>query len=53
MELLTCTIVTSDAANNYAHTQNGRLHSTVGWNPQKIPASLSLQTKKTKLTTLL
>ena len=25
MELLTCTIVTSDTVNNYANTQNGRL----------------------------
>ena len=28
MKLLTCTIVTSDTANNYANTQNGRLQST-------------------------
>ena len=27
MELLTCTIVTSDTANDYANTQNGRLQS--------------------------
>ena len=32
MELLTCTIVSSDKANNYANTQNGRLQSTAGCN---------------------
>ena len=35
MELLTCKIVTSDTANNYANTQNGRLQSTVGYNPRR------------------
>ena len=53
MELLTCTIVTSDTVNNYANTQNGRLLliSTVYcWlQSKKIPASLSLQTKKISL----
>ena len=49
MELLTCTIVKSDTANDPAHTQNGRLQPTVGCNPQKTPASLSLQTKKISL----
>ena len=37
MELSTCTIVTSDTANNY--TQNGRLQSTVGCNPRRYPDS--------------
>ena len=39
----------SDNANDPAHTQNGRLQPTAGCNPQKIPASLSLQTKKISL----
>ena len=29
--------MTSHTANNYAHTQNGRLQSTVGCNPVAIP----------------
>ena len=38
MELFkTCTIVTSDTANNYANTQNGRLQSTVDCNPRRYP----------------
>ena len=36
MELLTCAIMTSDTANNYA-AQNGRLQSTVGCNPRRYP----------------
>ena len=35
MELLTCTIVISDTASNYANTQNARLQSTVGCNPRR------------------
>ena len=44
MELLTCTIVTSDTANNYANTQ------IYCWlQSQKTPASLSQYTEKISL----
>ena len=52
MDFLTCTIVTSDTANNYANTQNGRLQSTVGVIPEDTGKSEPTN-RKNKLKTLL
>ena len=52
MDLLTCTIMTSDTANNYANTQNGRLQSTIGYNSEDTRKSEAMN-QKNKLKTLL
>ena len=49
MELLTCTIVTSDTASNYANTQNGGLQSTVAYNPRRYPQVWAYKPKKISL----
>ena len=52
MDLLNCTIMTSDTANNYANTQNGRLQSTIGYNSEDTHKSEAMN-QKNKLKTLL
>ena len=52
MDLLTCTIMTSNTVNNYANTQNGRLQSTIGYNSEDTRKSEAMN-QKNKLKSLL